>query len=164
MQGTTVTLTFRRALEAARVPRPSAAPAALQPPRRLLVVDDESALRQTTAALLRTAGHTVYEAGDGPGALAILAAAPVDVVCTDLGMPGMNGWDLARQIKAAHPALPDLLRTLAHDAAETVDSEGRRRTAGAEGGLYLADDSKTKDSWGDCTTSRLSPMDTVTPG
>jgi CheY-like chemotaxis protein len=81
------------------------------------VVDDEPGVRQTLARLLRHASHQVVEAPDGPAALALLATTPVDLVITDLGMPEMNGWELARRIQAARPGLPVILLTGWQDQA-----------------------------------------------
>ena len=125
-QGTSFTLTFLRALEPTPGAMPEAAPPMSVSPLRLLVVDDEEAVRQTLARLLRTAGHTVLEASDGPGALACLATVPVDLVCTDLGMPGMSGLELARQIESRHRGLPVILLTgwLEQPAGESGDPAG----------------------------------------
>jgi CheY-like chemotaxis protein len=103
-------LTFLRA--SATVPAaPAAALPVLQIPLSLLIVDDEDLVRQTLATLLRTAGYDVVEAPDGPSALAALATTPVDAVLTDLGMPGMSGWELARRLKEQSPGLPVILLT-----------------------------------------------------
>jgi PAS domain S-box-containing protein len=110
-QGTTFTLTFPRGAALNQVPGAPPTGAGLSSPRRLLVVDDEPLVRQTLATLLRAAGHGVTEAPDGATALALLATTPVDCVLTDLGMPGMSGWELARQVKAQTPPLPVLLLT-----------------------------------------------------
>jgi signal transduction histidine kinase/CheY-like chemotaxis protein len=110
-QGTTFTLAFLRASATPPTTAPAAALPALQTPLSLLVVDDEDLVRQTLAMLLRTAGHSVVEAADGPNALAALVATPVDAVITDLGMPGMSGWELARRLKGQSPGLPVILLT-----------------------------------------------------
>jgi CheY-like chemotaxis protein len=110
-EGTTFTLTFQVAPESA-APASASPPAAPSPPAlRLLVVDDEPLVRQTLVTLLRATGHSASEAVDGPSALACLEQAAVDVVITDLGMPGMSGWELAGAIKARWPSLPILLLT-----------------------------------------------------
>jgi len=108
-EGTAFTLWFPAAPSARSEARPSPAPD--PPARRLLFIDDEPAVRATTAALLRAGGHTVVEAASGPAGLAALATHPVDLVLTDLGMPEMTGWEVARQVKAAFPRLPVLLLT-----------------------------------------------------
>jgi len=108
-KGTTFTLTFQSAAQASTPP--ATAPFAAAEACRFLMVDDESVVREALAALLRAVGHTVTEAADGPSALALLATTAVDVVCTDLGMPGMSGWEVARQVKARRPDLPVILLT-----------------------------------------------------
>jgi signal transduction histidine kinase/CheY-like chemotaxis protein len=116
-QGTTLILTLQRAgtpvVPASPAPRAPSRP----PARRLLVVDDEAGVRRTLARLLKLAGHQPVEASDGPHALEILAETPVDCVITDLGMPEMNGWELARCVRRAHPGLPILLLTGWQDQA-----------------------------------------------
>jgi PAS domain S-box-containing protein len=108
-QGTTVTLRFQAA--STGVPA-TTKPAPTPPsPRRLLLIDDDPAVRQTLASLLRAAGHTVIEAVGGAAGLALLAQTPVDCLLTDLGMPEMTGWDVARAAKAHSPALPVVLLT-----------------------------------------------------
>lgn len=80
-------------------------------PLRLLLIDDEPTVRQTLGSLLRAVGHTVIEAEGGAAGLAALALSPVDCVLTDLGMPEMTGWDVARAIKTQSPRLPVILLT-----------------------------------------------------
>jgi len=80
-------------------------------PRRILVVDDEPGIRETLVHLLRALGYEVVEADGGRAGLARLAEAPVDLVLTDLGMPDMNGWEVARAAKARAPRVPVVLVT-----------------------------------------------------
>jgi two-component system response regulator PilR (NtrC family) len=69
---------------------------------RVLVVDDEQSMREFLAICLRRAGHTVSIADSGTAAMNELAAAPVDVVVTDLRMPGeLDGLGLLRGIRSA---------------------------------------------------------------
>jgi len=79
--------------------------------RRILLVDDEPHVRKTIAGLLRSAGHTVVEAEGSLAALNRLAEHPVDLVLTDLGMPDMNGIELAQTIKLQSPTLPVVILT-----------------------------------------------------
>ena len=80
-------------------------------PRRFLVIDDNSACRGTLAWLLRKLGHTVEVAESGSAGLALLRQTPVDLVLTDLNMPGLTGWVVAQLVKAMHPHLPVVLVT-----------------------------------------------------
>jgi signal transduction histidine kinase/ActR/RegA family two-component response regulator len=109
-QGSTFTLRFRLAKgSGSEVLADSARQAAVS--RRILLVDDEPHVRRTIAGLLRSAGHIVVEA-DGPVAgLNRLAENTVDLVLTDLGMPDMNGIELAQTIKLQSPELPIVLLT-----------------------------------------------------
>ena len=116
-QGTTVTLRLPVA------PAAAPGPAATRPggtPCRLLVIDDEPQVRETLASLLRVAGHTVTEAASGPAGLALLDTLPVDCVLTDLGMPEMTGWEVAKAVNASWPTLPVLLLTGWGDQAADV--------------------------------------------
>jgi two-component system, NarL family, capsular synthesis sensor histidine kinase RcsC len=80
-------------------------------PRRVLVIDDDHSFRTTVECLLRRFGHTVEVAESGSAGLALLRQTPVDLVLTDLSMPGLTGWDVARLVKATHPRLPVVLVT-----------------------------------------------------
>ncbi len=73
---------------------------------RLLVCEDDFLILMNTAEMLRDLGHEVEEAGDGATALATLAAGPVDMLLTDIGLPDMTGVELARKARAAQPGLP----------------------------------------------------------
>jgi signal transduction histidine kinase len=108
-RGTTFTLRFQAATQARSAPAPTAAPILAR--QRLLLIDDEATVRGTVAALLRTSGHTVTEADGGEAGLARLAETPIDVVITDLGMPDLTGWDVAREVKARAPRMPVILLT-----------------------------------------------------
>jgi two-component system chemotaxis sensor kinase CheA len=68
--------------------------------RRVLVVDDQFSVRELQKSILETAGYRVDTARDGTDALARLRAnGHIDVVLTDIQMPGMDGFDLLREIR-----------------------------------------------------------------
>ena len=69
---------------------------------RILVVDDNIDAADTLAMLLRLLGAEVEIARDGPGALAMHAAFRPEVVLLDIGLPGMDGLEVARRIRAEH--------------------------------------------------------------
>jgi len=67
---------------------------------RILIVDDETAARIALGTLLRREGFEVREASDGPSALHECAKFRPDVILLDILMPGMNGFEVCRRIKA----------------------------------------------------------------
>jgi CheY-like chemotaxis protein len=73
----------------------------------VLVVDDDHGVRATTAALLAELGYGVLEAGSGAEALVVLEEEqPIDLLLTDVVMPGMTGPELARRARQEFPNLP----------------------------------------------------------
>ncbi len=102
--------------ERARYPSLASQPGNL--PRRLLLIEDDFSLRKTLACMLRAAGYVVAEAGAGQDGLRQLSEAPVDLVLTDLAMPGMSGWEVARSVRQTHPNVPVVLITGNIDALE----------------------------------------------
>jgi PAS domain S-box-containing protein len=77
--------------------------------RRVLLVDDNRDAAEMLAELLRTAGHEVMVAFDGPSALGTAGGFRPDIALLDIGLPVMDGYDLARKLKAALPATPRLI-------------------------------------------------------
>src|SRR5205823_4875308 len=65
--------------------------------RRILVVDDHEDAARSIAALLKMAGNEIAIASDGPSALRIAAAQRFDIVLLDIGLPGMDGYELVRR-------------------------------------------------------------------
>jgi PAS domain S-box-containing protein len=68
-------------------------------PRRVLVVDDNTDAADSLSMLLRLLGHEVRVAYDGPTALAAAAGGWPDLVLLDIGMPGMDGYEVARRLR-----------------------------------------------------------------
>lgn len=66
---------------------------------RVLVVEDDEATRGALRALLDDAGYVCSEAADGERAVAVMRDAPFDLVVLDLGLPGMSGTDVHRQLR-----------------------------------------------------------------
>ena len=69
--------------------------------RRILVIEDNADARSILRALLEAAGHEVHEAADGPRGLELALALRPDVALIDLGLPGLDGFEVARQLRAA---------------------------------------------------------------
>ncbi len=88
--------------EAAPLPAASAGLVSLH----CLVVDDEEEVGDVVADILTTAGHTAVTARNGREAVDRFRAEHFDLVFTDLAMPGMTGWQVARAIKDQAPAVP----------------------------------------------------------
>jgi CheY-like chemotaxis protein len=82
-------------------------PAASLQGKRVLVVDDNSDAAETLADILRALGHTTSIAHDGPTALAAAAAFKPHVALLDIGLPVMDGYELARRLREQ----PDLGKT-----------------------------------------------------
>ncbi len=81
------------------------------PAPRVLLVDDEESLRITLAANLELEGFEVLEADCGEKALELLAQHEVDLLLTDIRMPGINGVELFRRARALRPSVPVVLMT-----------------------------------------------------
>lgn len=73
---------------------------------RILVIDDEAAVRSALADILGEHGYTVIQAGNGSEGLAFCEAGAIDLVLTDISMPGMSGWDVAAACRTRVPTLP----------------------------------------------------------
>jgi PAS domain S-box-containing protein len=104
-RGTTFTIDLPHAA-AARPESPPPAPARREPPARplsVLVVDDEEHVRETLAEMVETLGHNCARADGGRAALAALDEREFDLVFTDLSMPEMDGWEVARAVRRRSP-------------------------------------------------------------
>jgi len=80
-------------------------------PRRILLVDDHEDARLLLAELLQTLGHHVLAVEDGPEALAAVEDFDPDVALLDIGLPGMDGYEVARRIRQT--AIGDSVRLIA---------------------------------------------------
>jgi CheY-like chemotaxis protein len=123
-QGTTVRLRLPTTAGARLGPgRPEPASPA---PRRVLVVDDDQAVRETLVQGLSREGYVVRAASDVGDAVALLGREPVDLVVTDLVLPGGSGLEVARTVKRAQPGTPVILVTgwPGRVAPETLETHG----------------------------------------
>lgn len=87
----------------------------------ILLAEDEVVIRLMLVEILTLQGYTVIEAGRGADALALAerAGQRVDLLVTDMSMPGMTGWELAKRLRAIRPGLP-VLFVSGHNENETV--------------------------------------------
>jgi CheY-like chemotaxis protein len=74
--------------------------ATLVPSLRVLVVEDDADTADSLAILLRLEGHDVRLARNGPAALALAGTCKPDMVLLDIGLPGMDGYEVANRLKA----------------------------------------------------------------
>jgi len=97
----TVRLPLTREEVAASAPAPRDAPAGSARPHRVLIVDDNADAAETLSLLMKSLdGGEVRTASNGPDALEAAATLHPDVVLLDLSMPGMDGYELARRMRA----------------------------------------------------------------
>jgi len=97
----------------------------------ILIVDDSASVRQMVGFTLKNAGYEVVEAMDGMDGMGKLSAGGVDMIITDLNMPGMDGIGLIRKVRAMAPYkfIPIILLTT--ESQDAKKKEGKK--AGATG-------------------------------
>lgn len=105
-EGTEVTLR----LPTARVGEPGAARGS-GAGADILLVDPSDAARRVITAMLRSGGHRVLAVANGEEALRLAEVEPVDLVVTDVALPGRSGWRLLEQLRERSPSLPTIVFT-----------------------------------------------------
>lgn len=101
-------------------PVETAAPATQGPRRYVLVVEDNDDLREMMRFTLELQGHTTHAVGSGPEALAV--AAPPDVALVDIGLPGMDGFEVGRRLRARFGASVRLVALTGYGQPESRES------------------------------------------
>lgn len=92
---------------------------------RVLIVEDDYATQQALSALLKQMGHEPLVADRGDDALRILASqAAIDVIISDVVMPGMTGIEFASRVRKLRPGVPVVLVTGDSDALDAVLASG----------------------------------------
>ncbi|WP_341208168.1 PAS domain-containing protein [uncultured Sphingomonas sp.] len=89
-------------------PRPQPMPRVAEPTserRTILLVEDDMLIRSATAEVLQEAGHVVVDAASAEEAMAALQTAPIDVLVTDVHLPGSSGLELASRAAELHPGI-----------------------------------------------------------
>jgi signal transduction histidine kinase/DNA-binding response OmpR family regulator len=99
---------------------------------RILIVEDNEDAREMLQVLLSLAGHEVHAAGDGPTGLEMARATQPDIAVIDLGLPGLDGYELARRLR---PGRSGRLRLLA--LSGYGQAEDRRKTLEAGFDMHL---------------------------
>ncbi len=126
-RGTWIELAFPRAAAEPSAPTLPASPA---PAKTLsvMVVDDEPAVRDLLVDILRALGHHVVGHASGAAALEAFRPGQFELILTDLGMPGLDGWQLCRSLRAMDAAVTIVFVT---GWGEGLDAE-EARLAGAD--------------------------------
>jgi CheY-like chemotaxis protein len=106
----------------------AASPSAPADARRILVVEDNADARESLVALLRLAGHDVRAADTGRAAIEMVGADAPDAVLVDIGLPDIDGYEVARELRALFPGRP--LRLLALTGYGTHADRQRAFAAG----------------------------------
>jgi PAS domain S-box-containing protein len=101
--------------------------------RRVLVVEDSADARESLRMLLELAGHVVETSEDGPGGLSKLSAFQPDVALIDLGLPGIDGYTLARLARSS----PETRRIRLVALTGYGQTDDRRRALAAGFDLHL---------------------------
>jgi PAS domain S-box-containing protein len=118
-QGTSFEITFPALAGTLAAPEADAAEVgSLTGSGRILVVDDEEDIRTLVAEILEDSGYHTMIARGGAEAIEMVQANPFDLVVTDLGMPVVSGWDVARE---AHRVSPDVRLLLLTGWGSTLD-------------------------------------------
>lgn len=121
------------------LPKPAAAGDAgtMRVSATVLVVEDDSLILMNTADMLKQAGHLVIEAESAEVAMIALQTSPVDVLVTDVNLPGSSGLALAREARQLHPRIGVVFAT--GDAALAPDLPDARLLAKPYGSGQLVD-------------------------
>jgi signal transduction histidine kinase/ActR/RegA family two-component response regulator len=91
--------------------------------RRIVVVDDQEDSREMLRMLLESRDHHVFDASDGPSALALIERERPDVAFIDIGLPSMNGYEIAEQIRRrAHLADVRLVALTGYGAPSDISA------------------------------------------
>ena len=90
-------------------------------PHTILLVDDEPRLADVLTVAIEQLGYRVLAANDGDKALHLLETETVDLLLTDLKMPGMSGRELLRESKQRQPGLPVIVMTAYSSVKDAVE-------------------------------------------
>jgi PAS domain S-box-containing protein len=93
-------------------------------PQSIIVIEDNRDARETLRVMLELAGHEVFEAGDGRSGLELLRSKRPRIALIDVGLPGVDGYDVARHYRAHAPSADVVLVALTGYGTE----EARRRS------------------------------------
>jgi CheY-like chemotaxis protein len=119
--------TVRLPVELGKTPSSAAIPASTDRSRSILVVEDNDDARESLRALLVSHGHRVIAAGNGSDGVALALRHGPEVVLIDLGLPALDGYELARALRAS----PRGQTTVLIAVTDYGEDEDRRRSKDA---------------------------------
>ena len=90
---------------------------------RVLVVDDDPTVREVVVSYLRAGGHQVDETGDGESVAALMRDNPADLVVLDLMLPGIDGLEVCRRLRASSDVPVIMLTALGTETDRVVGLE-----------------------------------------
>jgi FixJ family two-component response regulator len=90
------------------------------------IVDDDQRVLESLEELLESAGHAARAFSSARSLLNSNALSEIDCLITDIGMPGMDGFELQRLMRDRHPDLPVILITARHEIAELPQAKHNR--------------------------------------
>ncbi len=106
--GTTIIITIPLAKEIAKEEKQQPAVKEVHK-ARILLIDDDDNIREVVSDMLEYLGHQVCSASSGDRGVELFRQQPFDLVITDLGMPGLSGWDVTRICKELRPEIPVIM-------------------------------------------------------
>jgi len=90
------------------------------PGRRILIIEDHEDAREALRALLELEGHRVDAAATGPHGVALARENPPDIALVDIGLPEVDGYEVARRLRALGTACPYLVALTGYGEPEDV--------------------------------------------
>lgn len=126
-QGSTFVVALPALARAVTMPEPVQHAPCAQSSERILVIEDNADAAESLAMVLRLSGYEVDVAADGPSGLALAAQLQPRVVLCDIGLPGMNGYEVAAQLRLHGTDAPLMIALSGYGAADDI---ARARSAG----------------------------------
>ncbi|NWF33434.1 PAS domain-containing protein [Stenotrophomonas sp. SAM-B] len=151
-QGTTVSLFMPVVHEVTEHDdAPNAPPVSLGAGQSILVVEDDEQVRMLVTVVLEDLGYTAEVVGDADGAIPILGSSKkIDLLITDVGLPGLNGRQLAEIARQSRPSLPVLFMTGYAEKAQ-------ERSAFLENGMAMIAKPFLLDAFSEAVRSSIAP-------
>ena len=110
-KGTTFTICLPEAQQLTPTIQPEQAQTQPRGEATVLVIEDEEEIRELLCEIISSCGSSVETAHDGSQGIKLFSQKPFDMVFTDLGMPGLTGWQVAQEIKKINSSTPVALIT-----------------------------------------------------